>query len=139
MNTTKLDLYRALDNKLEMALNQMDLTWEQLSEEERNTLHREDEMAAPRPKKPILIDVPVKIGDTHAPRKLAHVKGNMKLFIWTDFCPDYFGGLAFAVAKDEQAAREMIVRANGGQPYDWGKLEVRSLSTSVARCVSGGG
>ena len=32
----------------------------------------------------------------------------MKLFIWTGFSPDYTGGLAFTIAKDEIDARKQI-------------------------------
>jgi len=40
---------------------------------------------------------------------------NAKLFIWTG------------------------TKENGREPYEWGKLEIRDVNTSVARCVSGGG
>jgi hypothetical protein len=61
----------------------------------------------------------------------------MKLFIWTGFEPDWTGGLAFAIAKDEKEARKMIVKENGCNPSDWGNLEVRPLNRKVAKCVSG--
>jgi len=64
---------------------------------------------------------------------------NAKLFIWTGFNPDYYSGLAFAIAKDETQARKLITKENGREPYEWGKLEIRDVNTSVARCVSGGG
>ena len=37
-------------------------------------------------------------------------KSRLKLFIWTGFCPDYTGGLAFAIARDESDARKQIER-----------------------------
>lgn len=61
------------------------------------------------------------------------------LFIWTNFCPDYTSGLAFAIAKNETDARKQITKEYGFVPYDWGTLEVRKLNKRVARCVSGGG
>ncbi len=62
----------------------------------------------------------------------------MRLFIWTNFCPDYSGGLAFAIAKDEADARKQIEKMRGYPVYDWGDLEVKRLDRRVARCVSGG-
>lgn len=62
----------------------------------------------------------------------------MKLFIWTGFCPDYTSGLAFAVAKNEAEARKLVIKEHGGEPYEWGELEVRRLDWRVARCVTGG-
>ena len=60
-----------------------------------------------------------------------------KLFIWTEFCPDYTDGLAFAIAADETKAKELIQQQIGYPVHDWGTLEVRTLR-QVARCVSGG-
>lgn len=63
----------------------------------------------------------------------------LKLFIWTEFCPDYSDGLAFAIAKDEAEARKLIIKNRGYEPYEWGDLEVRRLDHRVVRCVNGGG
>lgn len=63
----------------------------------------------------------------------------LKLFIWTDFCPDYTSGLAFAIAKSETEARRMITKEKGYDIYQWGDLEIRRLTWKVARAVSGGG
>lgn len=63
----------------------------------------------------------------------------MKLFIWTNFCPDWKGGLAFAIAKDVEEARRLVVKEHGCEPYDWGVLETRRVDRRVARSVSGGG
>ena len=62
---------------------------------------------------------------------------NPKLFIWTDFSPDYFGGLAFAIAKDEIQARKLVEKERDLGVYDWGQLEIRDVNISVARSVSG--
>ena len=67
------------------------------------------------------------------------MKNELKLFIWTGFCPDYTGGLAFAIAKDETEARKLIEEKKGLQPYEWGDLEIKSLKKRIARCVCGGG
>ena len=67
------------------------------------------------------------------------MKSKLKLFIWTDFCPDYTGGLAIAIAKDETEARKLIIREKVYELSTWGDLEIRPLTYRVARCVSGGG
>ena len=64
---------------------------------------------------------------------------NLKLFIWTDFCPNYTGGLAFAIAENETQARKLIEKYRGFEVYHWGELQVKPLTKRVARCVSGGG
>lgn len=63
----------------------------------------------------------------------------MKLFIWTGFSPDYTNGLAFAIAKDVEEAKKLIIKEHGHEVYEWGDLEVRRLDRKVARCVAGGG
>lgn len=68
------------------------------------------------------------------------MKSKLKLFIWTDFCPDHTSGLAFAIAADEAEARKLVEKDRGSTPiYDWGDLEVRRLDQRCARSVSGGG
>jgi hypothetical protein len=63
----------------------------------------------------------------------------LKLYIWTDFCRDWSGGLAFAIAKDETEARKLVEKNRGYTVYDWGNLEVKRLDQRIARSVSGGG
>ncbi len=63
----------------------------------------------------------------------------MRLFVWERFCPDYTGGLAFAIANDLEQAREMITKAIGYEPFDWGELREVDLGSPVAFAVSGGG
>jgi len=65
------------------------------------------------------------------------MKNRLKLFIWTGFCPDYFSGLAFAIAKDEVEAKKLIQKENGFNVYCWGNLEIKPLSRRIARCVVG--
>lgn len=62
----------------------------------------------------------------------------MKLFVWTNFSPDYSGGLAFAIAKDEADAKKLIEADRGCTIYNWGTLEVRRLDRRTAKSVSGG-
>ena len=63
----------------------------------------------------------------------------LRLFVWTDFCPDYTSGLAFAIAKDERDARKQISKAHGYNVYTWGELTIYPLTKRIERSVSGGG
>jgi len=63
----------------------------------------------------------------------------MKLYVWTNFSPDYTGGLAFAIAKDETDARKQIESQRGYKVYDWGSMSIHRLDRRIARSVSGGG
>lgn len=73
------------------------------------------------------------------------MKAKLKLFIWTNFEPHYtsrmvfYGGLAFAIAKDEKEARKLVTKEYPWKIHQWGKLEVRRIDYRVARAVSGGG
>lgn len=62
----------------------------------------------------------------------------MKLFVYTDFCPDYSSGLAVALAHTEDEARKQIEAYRGYKVYDWGTLAVFPVSRKMAQCVSGG-
>lgn len=74
-----------------------------------------------------------------------------RLFVWTDHEPDYSSGLAFAVAKSEQEAKELVIRSKGFtiehkedlnhfiERTNWGDLTVYPLSVkNIAFAVSGG-
>ncbi len=61
----------------------------------------------------------------------------LRLFVWTHFSPDYTGGLAFAIAKDEADARRQILK-KCGTVDDWGHLEIRPLTKRFCESVSGG-
>jgi len=63
----------------------------------------------------------------------------MKLFIWIEFSPDWSGGLAFAIAKDETDARKQIIKKYGHSPSDWGTLKVKPLTQRTCEAVGGGG
>ena len=62
----------------------------------------------------------------------------MNLFVWKNFSPDYSGGLAFAIAKDQQEAMRLIEEERGYEVLEWGELEVLPLGQKVARSVDGG-
>ncbi len=62
----------------------------------------------------------------------------VQLYVWTDFCPDYTSGIAFALAHDEEEARTLIRCAHGDEPGEWGSLTVHDANKIVGYCVSGG-
>jgi hypothetical protein len=63
----------------------------------------------------------------------------LRLYVWEGFCPDYTGGLAFAIAEDETTARKLVEKRRGSPVYEWGTLRIYPLTKRIARCVSGGG
>lgn len=63
----------------------------------------------------------------------------LSLYVWKEFAPDYSRGLAFAIAKNEAQARELIIAALGVEPYEWGPCEVMPIDKPVAAAVYGGG
>lgn len=67
-------------------------------------------------------------------------KGKLKLFVWKGFSPDWQGGLAFAIARDEAEARGLVEKECGGPcaSRDWGELTVHPLSRKYAAHVVGG-
>lgn len=66
------------------------------------------------------------------------MKKKLRLYVWTDFCPDYTGGLAVAIASDETTARTLIQEQYGCTVREWGTLTVYPLTKPMAECVSGG-
>ena len=64
-----------------------------------------------------------------------------KLFVWKGFSPDYTDGLAFAVADNEEEARELVIEDIGWSPTEWGTLTVYDdlNEFSYGFAVSGGG
>ncbi len=67
------------------------------------------------------------------------MKNKFKLFVWTDFCPDYTSGMAVALAHDETKARKLVVKEYSGEPYQWGELHIYPVTKTFAQCISGGG
>ena len=66
-------------------------------------------------------------------------KSQLRLFVWTDFSPDYTSGLAFAIARDEADARKQVIDGLGYNPTAWGDLTIHPLNKRTAYSVSGGG
>lgn len=69
----------------------------------------------------------------------------LKLFIWSEFLPDYSDGLAFAIAETEEEAREMVIEDIGLEHLRdeeskgrFGILEVKSLSEKCVYSSAGG-
>jgi len=48
----------------------------------------------------------------------------LSLYVWTQFCPDYTDGLAFAIAETEEHARQLVTDQLTWEPSDWGKVQV---------------
>lgn len=62
----------------------------------------------------------------------------MRLFVWTEFCPDYTDGLAFAIAENIEQAQKMVTEAKGYAPFDWGTVQEFPVTEARSFCVSGG-
>ena len=62
----------------------------------------------------------------------------LSLFVWTEFCPDYSNGLAFAIAETVEQAQKLIEHKRGYRPSDWGPVQVFPATGPIAFCVSGG-
>ena len=52
---------------------------------------------------------------------------NLKLYVWTGFCPDYMGGLVFAIAKNKEQAQKLIQNKIGRDILDDGHLHIHKL------------
>ena len=63
----------------------------------------------------------------------------LKLFVWSRFSPDYTGGLAFAIAKDETEAKKLVEKQRGYEVLDWGNLTIYRIDRRIAHSVCGGG
>jgi len=63
----------------------------------------------------------------------------MKLYVWTNFAPDYTCGLAFAIADSVEEAKALVIDDLGVDPSDWGVLAIYPTDCKIARAVYGGG
>jgi hypothetical protein len=66
------------------------------------------------------------------------MKKKLKLFVWTEFEPDYTDGLAVALAVDETSAKKQVEKIDG-TVRDWGTLKVYRVDQRMAAAVDGGG
>jgi hypothetical protein len=62
----------------------------------------------------------------------------LKLYVWDEFHPDLYSGLAFAIAVDESEARQLIEKELGYSPSNWGMVKRFPLNSKIAKAVSGG-
>ena len=60
------------------------------------------------------------------------------LFVWTQLCPDYSSGLAFAIAETVEQARKLIEQSRGYGVSNWNPVQVFPASEPIAFCVNGG-
>lgn len=65
-------------------------------------------------------------------------KEKTRLYVWEGFCPDYRGGLAFAIAASEEEARQLVLKDLGLTDFEWGELTVYSTKKKIAKAVCGG-
>lgn len=57
---------------------------------------------------------------SHMAAEESRMRGQLQLFVWTDFCSDYTPGLAFAIAHDAEEAMAQVQTSNGCEPWKWG-------------------
>lgn len=62
----------------------------------------------------------------------------MKLFVWDQFTPDYWDGLAFAVTETIQQAQDTVATHLGYYPVKWGPAQELDLLNPIAFAVPGG-
>jgi hypothetical protein len=69
----------------------------------------------------------------------------LKLYVWDEFYPDYYDGLAFAIAESEEEAIK-LVEATINPPYlqrynreEWGAVKVFNSDEKIAFSRNGGG
>jgi len=70
-------------------------------------------------------------------KKKGPKRNKFKLYVWTDFNPDYTSGLAVALARNRKEAEKAIESKTS--VYDWGDLEVFPVTKKMAESVNGGG
>ena len=66
--------------------------------------------------------------------------GKYKLYVWEDFCRDYTGGLAVAIATSKEEAEQLVIKECGWEPqvYNWGVLSIYPVNCPIAKKVYGG-
>jgi hypothetical protein len=69
---------------------------------------------------------------------MSEEKPELFLFVWTEFCPDWGNGLAFAIAETVEKAKELIEKKRGRRVFDWGPVQQFPAAEPIAFCVSGG-
>lgn len=63
----------------------------------------------------------------------------LKLYVWTGFCPDYIGGMAIAIAETVDEAKLLVQAEHRPLPvWDWGAVSIHDIE-KCAYCVDGAG
>jgi len=62
----------------------------------------------------------------------------LKLFVWHGFGVSYTPGLAFAIARTKEEAREIVRRHLGEEPMEWGKCRVHRIEAGRCEINYGG-
>jgi len=63
----------------------------------------------------------------------------IKLFVWTQFEPDFNSGLAFAVAKTEEEAKNIIIKNRGDfLIQEFGDVKILEIKSGIGFSVTGG-
>ena len=63
---------------------------------------------------------------------------NLKLYIWDEFNPNAYDGLAFAIASSEKEAKKQIKEKFIFEIEEWGKVTIKPLNKPCARYREGG-
>jgi len=61
------------------------------------------------------------------------------LWVWTEFStnPNWFFGMAFAIAETEEHAKKLVEDQHGSQVEDWGPVKKLDVCNPIAFCISG--
>jgi len=57
----------------------------------------------------------------------------LSLYVWDEFCPDYSGGLAFAIATDLDSARAAVLSKPSIDPQwvKWGPVTIHPITDGI--------
>lgn len=79
-----------------------------------------------------------KSGIDLAETPITYYENQLRLYIWTDFCPDKTAGMAMAIAETVEEAKTSVKKAHGPLPvWDWGTLTIHDIEP-YATCIDGG-
>jgi hypothetical protein len=63
----------------------------------------------------------------------------IKLFVWTQFEPDFNSGLAFAIAKTEEEAKNIIIKNRSDfLIQEFGDVKILEIKSGIGFSVTGG-
>jgi hypothetical protein len=67
----------------------------------------------------------------------SRINEHLKLFIYDNFSPNYYYGLAFAIAANEEEAK-YIIAGDYVDSFEWGDVTIKEISEKEGRCITGG-